>query len=57
VAHDRQLRECNSRGEHKCIGIYAQSAGKPEMMSEKVYACHTIANTDTPNVLASGQAP
>jgi hypothetical protein len=25
----------------------AQSAGKPEMMTDKVYACHTIADADT----------
>lgn len=50
MAHDRQLRGCESCGERKCIGMYAQSAGKPEMMSDEVYACHTIADTDTPNV-------
>lgn len=47
VAHEGQLRKFESCGEHECIGMFGQSAGKPEMMSNAVYACHTIANTDT----------
>ena len=32
MAHDRQLRRCESCGERECIGMYSQSAGQPEMM-------------------------
>ena len=47
VAHEGKLRGFESCGERGCIGMFGQSAGKPEMMSNAVYACHTIANTDT----------
>lgn len=41
------IHRFNSYGGHECIGMSAQSAGKPEMMTDKVYACHTIADADT----------
>jgi len=35
--------------------MFAQLAGKPEIMTNKVYACHTIADTDTLPLVSDNQ--
>jgi hypothetical protein len=35
--------------------MFAQLAGKPEIMTNEVYACHTIADTDTLPLVSDNQ--